>query len=133
MGTTAPYSKRRGPWRGSFATISLLLVGLLLWPAQSQPQTPPQDKNNTDKIEPVHTSITVVENVDPVESWSRYEVAPDDAFHVIVGFVAAPVVPFAGDARTGAAGMPGADGVVVKLETLDHALVPPEFVAFTRQ
>jgi len=35
MGTAARYSKRRGPWRGSFATISLLLVGLLLWPGQS--------------------------------------------------------------------------------------------------
>src|SRR5439155_14330326 len=39
------------------------VLAILLWPAQSQPQTPPQDKNGTDKIEPVHTSITVVENI----------------------------------------------------------------------
>jgi hypothetical protein len=35
MGATARYLKRKGSRRGSFATISLLLVGLLLWPVQS--------------------------------------------------------------------------------------------------
>src|SRR5262249_37762869 len=39
------------------------VLAILLWPAAGLPQTPAPDKNNTDKIEPVHTSITVVENV----------------------------------------------------------------------
>ena len=35
MGATARHLKRKGSRCGSFATISLLLVGLLLWPTQS--------------------------------------------------------------------------------------------------
>ena len=53
----------------------------------------------------------------------------DDAFHDSVGSVDWAVAPFRGEESAGA----GGGVVVVKLHTLDHALVPTELVAFTRQ
>ena len=41
------------------------------------------------------------------------------------------VAPFAGEARVGAAG--GVATTVLKLQAVGQALVPPAFVAFTRQ
>ena len=45
------------------------------------------------------------------------------------------VAAFAGELRTGTGGPAGGDGVeaVVKLRAVEYALVPPAFVAFTRQ
>ena len=47
---------------------------------------------------------TVVANDGSVETCTAYDVAPVDAFHVNVGFVATPVAPLAGVANTGGAG-----------------------------
>ena len=78
-------------------------------------------------------SRTNVENAEPVDTCSLYEVAPVEALQLIVGFVATPVVPFAGEASTGAGGMTGAEADVVKLQTDDHALEPAVLLALTRQ
>jgi hypothetical protein len=77
-------------------------------------------------------STTVVVNPETVDTCTRYEVAPADAFHVSVGFVATPVVPFVGVANTGGAGGEGGTDVV-KLNTAENALGPPLFVALTCQ
>ena len=47
-----------------------------------------------------------------------------------VWLIATPVALFAGAVSTGAA---GAATIVVKLDAVDHALVPAAFFAFTRQ
>jgi hypothetical protein len=74
-------------------------------------------------------SSIVVANVELVDTWSRYDVAPVDAFHVKVGFVATPVAPLAGVARTG-----GAGGVaVVKLNAPENELGTPPLEALTCQ
>jgi hypothetical protein len=78
----------------------------------------------------VESSTTVVANVAEVESWTRYEVAPVEAFQVNVADTATPVAPLAGDERTGATGAPT---IVVKLAAVEYELVPPAFFAFTRQ
>jgi hypothetical protein len=56
---------------------------------------------------------TVVANAESTDTWRWYDVAPADAFHVSVGFVATPVVPLAGLASTGTEGG-GADVVNVQ-------------------
>ena len=66
-----------------------------------------------------------------VETWTPYEVAPLDAFHVRVGFFETFVVLLNGELRIGAAG--GLPAAVVKLKLAAHALVPPVLVAFTLQ
>jgi hypothetical protein len=53
-----------------------------------------------------------------------------EAFQLNVGVVETPVALLAGEARVGA---DGAAKTVVKLRTEDQGLVPPAFVAFTRQ
>jgi hypothetical protein len=78
-------------------------------------------------------SATVEENVELVESCIRYEAAPVEAFQLRAGFVATPVAPVTGDARTGAAGATGVAASVVKLDALDQPLVPALLVALTRQ
>ena len=74
-------------------------------------------------------SSTVVANVAPADTCSRYDVAPEEAFHVSVGLSPKPVDPSFGLASTGGAGT----APVVKLETLEYPLVPMAFVALTRQ
>ena len=66
-----------------------------------------------------------------VETCNRYEVAPLEGFQLKVGLVETPVAMSAGEASSGAAG--AAPTTVVKLQTPEYALVPPAFVAFTRQ
>jgi len=56
-------------------------------------------------------------------------VAPLEAFQVKVGASGAPVVPFAGELRTGAA---GATTSVVK-DHVAEVVAPPLFLATTRQ
>ena len=56
--------------------------------------------------------------------------APLDALQVKLGLVETPVAPLEGEDSVGT---PGAAIIVVKLHTLDQLLVPPAFVAFTRQ
>ena len=75
-------------------------------------------------------STTVLENVELVETCTRYTVAPLEAFQLKVGLVEISVAPFAGEASVGA---PGAATTVVKLLPTEYALVPPAFVAFTLQ
>jgi hypothetical protein len=70
-------------------------------------------------------------NAELVETCTRYDVAPVEAFHVNVTFVATPVAPLAGVDNTGAVG--GNGTAVVKFHVLEKALVPALFVAFTRQ
>jgi hypothetical protein len=75
---------------------------------------------------------TVVEKLELVETCTPYEVAPLAAFQLSVGFVETLVAPFDGEVSV------GADGgltvaLVVKLQTVEYALVPPVFVALTRQ
>lgn len=73
-----------------------------------------------------------VANVELVETWIRYDVAPPEAPHESVGLADTFVAPLTGEANTGAGG--GAGPVaVVKLRVADQALVPPALVAFTRQ
>ena len=67
-----------------------------------------------------------------VATWTLYEVAPADAFHVRVGAVDWLVAPFDGDESTGAAGGLAAEAVV-KLQASDQLLVPFAFVAEARQ
>ena len=45
-----------------------------------------------------------VEKVESVDTWSRYEIAPVDAFHRSVGVREMPVAPFSGERRAGVAG-----------------------------
>ena len=78
----------------------------------------------------VASSKTVVEKVELVETCSLYDVAPDEAFHASVGLVAIPVTALAGEASTG---VEGGATMVVKLQAFDQALVPPAFLALTRQ
>lgn len=56
--------------------------------------------------------------------------APLLAFQVKVGLVDKPVLPLAGDDRTGTV---GTDPVVVKLQAEDQADVPKPLAALTRQ
>ena len=73
----------------------------------------------------------VVANVELVDSWIRYVVAPAEEFHARVRLVAWPFEPVAGDKRTGAA---GAARIVVKLQGEAVAVVLPElFFATTFQ
>ena len=78
----------------------------------------------------VESSTTVVLNVLLVETCTRYDVAPDEAFHDTVSDVGWLVAPFAGETRVGAE---GASGIVPKLHAAEKALVPPTFFALTRQ
>jgi hypothetical protein len=78
----------------------------------------------------VPSSTTVVANDDDVDTWQRYDVAPNEVFQPRVSAVPWPVAPFAGVESTGA---DGAEGAVAKLHVADQALVPPALVAFTRQ
>lgn len=69
-----------------------------------------------------------------VEAWTRYEVAPDEAFQDSAAGMATPVAALAGALSVGAAGGGGGATVaVVKLQVADQALVPPVFVALARQ
>jgi len=57
------------------------------------------------------SSRTFGKNPCDVETWSRYDVAPDEAVQLIVGLVETPVALSAGDVRDGAE---GAATIVVK-------------------
>ena len=76
-------------------------------------------------------SKSVVANVDDVDAWTRYDDAPAEAFQVRVGVLETLLDPSSGETCVGAAG--GLPAPVLKLNTVDHELVPPAFVAFTRQ
>jgi hypothetical protein len=76
-------------------------------------------------------STTVVPNAGSVDTCRWYDVAPVEAFHVSVGFVATPVVPLAGVASAGGEG--GGRAAVVKFQAAEYALVPPVFAALTCQ
>lgn len=80
-------------------------------------------------VTPAWLAIVVVKPVD-VDTRTLYDVAPVTVFQLRVGKIATPVLPFEGDASVGA---PGIATIVVKLQTLDHALVSPVFVAFASQ
>lgn len=47
---------------------------------------------------------TVEEKLELVETWRPYDVAPEEAFQVSIGFVEVPVAPFDGETRVGAEG-----------------------------
>jgi hypothetical protein len=74
----------------------------------------------------------MVVNDELVESWSRYDVAPLEAFHDSVKVVAWFVEPVAGEARTGAAGGVGVLAAVWN-ERIEERCVPPEFWPATRK
>jgi hypothetical protein len=77
----------------------------------------------------VESLNTVTANVLLVETCTRYVFAPTDAFQLNVGFVDWLVARFSGAINTGANGA----ALVVKLHTVEYALVPAEFFVFTRQ
>ena len=76
-------------------------------------------------------SKSVVANVEDVDTWTRYDDAPADAFHVNVGVLETLVEASNGETCVGAGG--GLPAPVVKLNTDENALVPPAFAAFARQ
>jgi len=78
-------------------------------------------------------STTVVEKFELVETCSRYDVAPEEAFQVRVGDVETPVAPLAGEASVGAEGTGGGGGSVVNDQTSDQSPSPAAFAPFTRQ
>ena len=75
-------------------------------------------------------SITVVENAALVDTWTRYDAAPAEAFQRNVGVVETSVAPLDGETS---AGDEGIETIVVKFRTPDQSLVPPALVALTRQ
>ena len=75
--------------------------------------------------------MSILANVLRGQTWTVYETAPDDGFHVSVGFVMLVVDPSAGDSSTGAAGTVNVG--VANDHVPDQELVPPAFAAFTRQ
>ncbi len=56
-----------------------------------------------------------------------------DAFQLSVGVMLTPVAASVGAESVGAEGAEGVAATVVKLWVADQLLVPPEFVALTRQ
>ena len=73
----------------------------------------------------------VVAKLELVETCTRYDVAPVEAFQLkTVGVVDTPVSPSAGERSVGTA---GTATTVVKLRTVENGLVPAAFVAFNRQ
>ena len=75
-------------------------------------------------------STMVVAKVERVETCKRYVVAPAEEFQLTVGLVEMLVVPLPGEISEGAV---GTESVVVNLHGVDQPLVPPAFVALTRQ
>jgi len=73
---------------------------------------------------------TVVAKLVDVDTRTLYDVAPATVLQLRVGEVDWLTALFNGNARYGATGVAM---IVVKLHTLDHALVPPAFVALTSQ
>ena len=67
-----------------------------------------------------------------VETWTLYEVAPEDAAHERVAGTVTPVAALAGEFSAGAAGGAG-PAAVVKLLVAEKALEPPAFWALTLQ
>lgn len=59
-----------------------------------------------------------------------YDTARDEGFHIKVGVVETLLAVCIGHTSVGAG---GASTIVEKLHAADHPLVPPAFVAFTRQ
>ena len=78
----------------------------------------------------VASSTMVLEKSEIVDNWTRYVAAPETAFHASVRLSSWFVALLEGELSVGAT---GAGGTVVKLKTCDQALVPPAFVALTRQ
>jgi hypothetical protein len=80
---------------------------------------------------------TSVENEEAVDTCTRYDVAPVEAFHVNVGEVETPVANCAGEVNTGTAGtepVPESTAVpVVKLKMVEYAPRPATFEPRTRQ
>jgi len=66
-----------------------------------------------------------------LDTWSRYVIAPMEAFHTKTGPAETPIAMFGGESNIGAAG--AGPATVVKFQTVEYALVPAAFVAFTRQ
>jgi hypothetical protein len=85
------------------------------------------------EVEVTDPSYAIDEKFEYLETWTRYEVAPVEAFHVRVGVRNTFCALFAGEINVGADGALPLDAAVVKLQTVDQALVPAELVAFTRQ
>jgi hypothetical protein len=74
--------------------------------------------------------VTVVAKLVDVDTRTLYDVAPAIVPQLRVNEVDWLTALFVGAASVGA---PGVEMTVVKLHTLDHALVPPAFVALTSQ
>ena len=72
--------------------------------------------------------ITVVVKLDTLDTRTLYVAAPVTVPQLRVGEVSWLTALFEGKARDGD---PGVAMIVVKLHTLDHAPVPPTFVALT--
>lgn len=67
---------------------------------------------------------TVEEKLELVETWRPYDVAPEEAFQVSIGFVEVPVAPFDGEDKLG-----GEGGVVpavpTSLTSSKYSVLPP--------
>ena len=72
----------------------------------------------------------VVPKTEPVETWSRYVLAPADAFQLNVTVVGCVVAPSGGERSVG---MGGGAEIVAKPHAPDQSLIPPAFLALTRQ
>lgn len=92
------------------------------------PSVSPLAENEVDVR--LSSSMTEDENEDSVEICKRYDTAPADTFQISVGFAEISVALLVGETSDGGNGL---TGTVMKLQTFDHALVPPEFIALTRQ
>jgi hypothetical protein len=62
-----------------------------------------------------------------VETCTPYDAAPETAFHVKLGVVDTPVAESTGDATL------GVPTIVVNVDVVEKALVPPAFAALTLQ
>jgi hypothetical protein len=81
-------------------------------------------------VNPLRLETMEPANVESVETWSEYEVTDVMGDHVKVTDVGWFIAWFKGEAGVGLA---GTATIVVIEYFVDHALVPPEFVALTRQ
>jgi len=78
----------------------------------------------------VESSRTMLLKLGFKATCKRYDVAPSDAFQVSVNVIDTFFEPSAGERRVG---VKGAATMVVKFHIVEYGLVPPTFVAFTRQ
>ena len=78
----------------------------------------------------MESSTTTVPNSESTDNCTLYDVAPVDASHCSVNVVGCPVAPDTGETSLGAG---GEAAIVVKFHVVEYALVPPAFLARTRQ